>query len=154
MARLFILTVKCHKNRFRHFLLIYDVISCWRDVTLKSRHNSVKNAGIGLKFYLWHFNIKMNNRANFYKNRLSRSMFFLKRRIWGHVKNDDVITSSNMSAYILYCLHTYFTSIYLILPIFTAFGQCIRFLDSILYNIRVRYSWRNKHEQQRQQWEQ
>ena len=39
----------------------------------------------------------MNNCANFYKNRPNRSMFSTKRRMWRHVKTDDVIIPSKIS---------------------------------------------------------
>ena len=70
-----------------HFDEKNDVIKFWRHVNTWWRHNSVKNVGIDLNFFLWILIVKKNNRANFYENRFSRSMISEKRRIWRHVKN-------------------------------------------------------------------
>ena len=62
---------KKKSERFRHFLRRYDVIIfCrWRHFRrFWWRHNNVKNVGIILKFFMRTFIVKMNNRANFYKN--------------------------------------------------------------------------------------
>ena len=81
-----------NSERFRHFWRRYDVIIfCrWRHFRrFWWRHNDVKNGGIVLNFFMRTFIVKMNNRANFYKNRNGGSLFsgnffvlFYFTRLW------------------------------------------------------------------------
>ena len=72
--RLYEVTIFCRLRHFRRFW--------WR-------HNDVKNVGIVLNFFMRTFIVKMNNRANFYKNRNGGSLFsgnffvlFYFTRLW------------------------------------------------------------------------
>ena len=66
-----------YENRFSRSM-ISEKRRIWRHVKNWWRHNSVKNVGIDLKFFLGIFIVKMNNRANFYVNRFSRNVFSKK----------------------------------------------------------------------------
>ena len=115
---------KSQKNsdRFRQFWRSYDVISFWRDVIFKWRHNSVKIVGISPIFFVT-FKCQKNNRANFYKNWFSRSMFSTKRRMWRHVENwwrQNSVKNFGISL-IFFC--DFLTSKWPIVTIFTRIAQ-------------------------------
>ena len=81
MERLLILTIQVHRKKseqFRHFWRCYVVtIFCrWHHFRrFWWRHSDFKNVGIVLNFFMPTFIVKMDNRANFYKNRNGGSLF-------------------------------------------------------------------------------